>query len=51
MLWIGIAAGIAAWLWWHLRPRPPVPAGGPADPHAGQVAEFRRAVADWSRYG
>ena len=55
MVWIDmaaavLAAGLLAWLWWYRRPRSPASGGGiSADPFAGQVAEFRRAVGDWSR--
>ena len=55
MLWVDmaaavLAAGLLAWLWWYRRPRVPASGGGPpADPFAAQVAEFRRAVGDWSR--
>ena len=52
MTWIlGTAAAILAWLLWLWRPRPEpaAPAGRAADPYAAQVAEFRRAVNDYSR--
>ena len=51
VLWItALAAAAAVWLWWQCRPRVPACAGGaPPDPYAAQVAEFRRAVSDWSR--
>ena len=50
MLWItAVIAGLAAWLWWQCRPRTREFAGGtPPDPYAAQIAEFRRAVSDWS---
>lgn len=56
-VWLEIAAVLLAALWlawlrWtariRARPTPPAPA---ADPYASQVAEFRRAVSDWSRSG
>ena len=55
MLWFDLAAavlagGLLAWLWWLCRPRVAACGGGPpADPFAAQVAEFSRAVSDWSR--
>jgi hypothetical protein len=45
-----ILAGWALLLWalltWRLTPRPACPE---ADPHAAEVAEFRRQVHDWDR--
>lgn len=52
MGWVGLAvlAGLAGWLLWRSLPRPvTVPGGPPADPFAGEVAEFMRAVGDWCR--
>ena len=53
MTWIlGTAAAILAWLLWLWRPRETA-ADGPArprtDPYAAELAEFRRAVNDYSR--
>lgn len=51
MGWFGLAVlGLAGWLIWRGLSRPvPVPARTPADPFAGEVAEFMRAVGDWCR--
>lgn len=52
MLWMLAAAGLAAWLWllWRSAPRPVTPGGAPgADPHAAEMAEFRRQLGDWCR--
>lgn len=51
MTWIiGTAAAIVAWLLWWWRPRPaPETERSWTDPYAAQVAEFRRAVNDYSR--
>jgi hypothetical protein len=39
-----------AWLAWALMRQPlPAPAPVTIDPHAADVAEFARAVADWDR--
>jgi len=41
-----IAAAAAAW-WWTPAPADAAPPG--PDPHAADIAAFRRRVADWSR--
>ncbi len=46
---IAAAAGVVMWLAWTRRRRAPVAASGGGDPYAGEVAEFRRRVADWCR--
>lgn len=46
--WLLLAA--ALWGWLLLLPEPE-PAGPPPDPHAAELADFRRAVAEWDRSG
>lgn len=48
--WIlGAVAGVLAWLLWRFRPAPVQVTVAVVDPYAAEVAEFRRAVNDWSR--
>lgn len=50
MLWLmSVTAGVLAWLLWLFRPRPVMATVTVSDPFAAQVAEFRRAVNDYSR--
>ncbi len=47
-----LAAALTLWWLWQARPvlLDPAPAE-PADPHAAEVAAFRRLVHDWDRRG
>ena len=51
MMWlVSVAAGIVVWLLWLWRPKPESAGERPwTDPHAAEIAEFRRAVNDYSR--
>lgn len=49
-----LLAALAAWLltlaaWWLRAPSPADAAPPGPDPHAADLAVFRRQVADWSR--
>lgn len=51
--WLSVAmlAFLMGWAAWRYlaRPGPVTAAAAPADPFAGQVAEFARELGDWCR--